>query len=283
MWSDFYNLFCSVARIRAQGLGARGVRLFLAYARIRLKNGILRWTGQDRKSENFLGFHVEFPNYRGFVYLVEEIFVQAIYQFKARNNRPLIYDCGSNIGISVLYFKWLYPDSRVVAFEPGRETFTFLRKNVELNELTDVELHNVALSDHSDSVPFHSSNTASVSASLISERQTKSSQMEVVQCSMLSSYLNEPLDFLKMDIEGAEILCIPELVRSGKFRQISQMAIECHHNVIPKKNVLTSILVPLEANQYTYHVSSHVRLPLIQKTGQDVMVYADRDLSSLGN
>ena len=38
--------------------------------------------------------------------LYEDIFVNHVYDFDAQREDPRILDCGSNIGMSVLYFKW---------------------------------------------------------------------------------------------------------------------------------------------------------------------------------
>ena len=49
---------------------------------------------------------------------LKDIFVRRIYHFESHRSDPLIIDCGSNIGLSILYFVSTYPSSRVIAFEP---------------------------------------------------------------------------------------------------------------------------------------------------------------------
>jgi FkbM family methyltransferase len=61
-------------------------------------------------------------------------------------------DCGANIGLATLFFKRLYPESEIHAFEPDPETFKMLRRNVEQNSLSYVYLYNVALSDQQGAV-----------------------------------------------------------------------------------------------------------------------------------
>ena len=48
-----------------------------------------------------------------------------------RNKELLIVDAGANIGASALYFATSYPHSRVVAIEPEKKNFEFLRANCE--------------------------------------------------------------------------------------------------------------------------------------------------------
>src|SRR5688572_20822569 len=52
-----------------------------------------------------------------FVHSYSEIFKREIYRFTTVNNAPKIIDCGANIGLSVIYFKRLYPAAKIVAFE----------------------------------------------------------------------------------------------------------------------------------------------------------------------
>ena len=92
-----------------------------------------------------LGFEVEYFDLPSVIALFEEIFIGNDYFFQAASDHPLIVDAGSNIGISVLFFKWLYPASRIIAFEADDETFQLLQKNIELNNLKGVCAYNVAI------------------------------------------------------------------------------------------------------------------------------------------
>jgi FkbM family methyltransferase len=47
----------------------------------------------------------------------------------ASGKRPLIVDCGANIGASVLWFTGRYPEAHILAVEPSPENFALLRMN----------------------------------------------------------------------------------------------------------------------------------------------------------
>src|SRR3989344_6241937 len=68
-------------------------------------------------SESIFGFKINVLDYWAFLGMFEEIFIQKQYYFDSRNRRPLIVDCGSNIGLSVVFFKILYPEAKIIAFE----------------------------------------------------------------------------------------------------------------------------------------------------------------------
>jgi hypothetical protein len=75
-----------------------------------------------------LGYKISFMGEAHLRWLFGEIFMDASYFFHTDNDRPLIFDCGSNIGMSVLFFKKLYQNARIIAFEPDPATFATERR-----------------------------------------------------------------------------------------------------------------------------------------------------------
>ena len=86
-----------------------------------------------------LGFDVRINDVENFHILYKDIFCRRLYHFHCGRPDPFILDCGSNIGMSVLYSKHVFPDARVVAFEPDPVVLPYLRENIESNGLRDVE------------------------------------------------------------------------------------------------------------------------------------------------
>ncbi|SEK60362.1 FkbM family methyltransferase [Ectothiorhodospira marina] len=48
----------------------------------------------------------------------------------ANNQRPVILDCGGNIGLSSLYLANMFPEATIVVVEPDKENFSLLEKNL---------------------------------------------------------------------------------------------------------------------------------------------------------
>jgi hypothetical protein len=65
----------------------------------------------------FLKFSFDIPDLPSFVWQFKEIFVDEIYKFNSENKEPIIFDCGANVGTSCLYFKQLFPNGKIKAFE----------------------------------------------------------------------------------------------------------------------------------------------------------------------
>ncbi len=61
-------------------------------------------TRNQSQKINFLNYQFEVVDALSFVFQFKEIFVKQYYLFETETEEPLIYDCGANIGISVLFF-----------------------------------------------------------------------------------------------------------------------------------------------------------------------------------
>jgi FkbM family methyltransferase len=202
------------------------VRSFLAY---RLNRGY-----GNLIEANIAGYKITAFSYSQLINLVEEIFIYEVYRPTNNTAVRTIIDCGSNIGISILYFKKLYPESRVIAFEPDHDTFKLLTTNINDNNINNVELHQVALGNMESEVVLYGkpSRPGSLNMSLFkSEEMTGENK---VIANKLSNYITSEVDLLKIDVEGAEVIIIQDLIDNNKLRLIRQLIIEYHPDITGK-------------------------------------------------
>ena len=234
-----------------------------------------RYDSQNRMV-NVVGYKVKFCSYRTFSHLFKAIFLGQAYHFITDKMDPFIIDCGSNIGVSVLYFKMIYPDSEILAFEPDREAYSCLETNVRLNGLKSVEIVNKAISNKEGEIDFwfDQDNPGALKMSTIRERIPK--QRQVVEATSLSKYIDREVDFVKMDVEGAELDIVEELNNESKLRYIKQMVIEYHHHIIRDADVFSRILRILEDAGFGYQTESRLKRPLERQRIQDILIYAYR-------
>ena len=71
-------------------------------------------------------------------FLMWEIFVNLDYLFQSKTASPRILDGGSNIGMSILFFKLLWPEAEVIESEPSPNVFSLLQQNLKHNGFEDV-------------------------------------------------------------------------------------------------------------------------------------------------
>jgi FkbM family methyltransferase len=224
------------------------------------------------------GFRISYFQFNQLSYLFREIFVDTGYWFQADSDQPFIIDCGSNIGMSLLFFKSLYPQARIVGFEPEPETFRKLRDNVVQNGLHNVDVHPYALGAEEGSIKFfHDTQERGALTMSIYEQRLTGTAISV-PAKLLSSFIDREVDLLKMDIEGAEVVVIPELAASGKLGLIKQLHLEYHHHIHSHRDDLSVLLRTLEDFGMGYHISVMDRAGKLRPAGhaQDILIYAYR-------
>lgn len=176
----------------------------------------------------YLDHTVQVNDGPNFYTLYKDIVVRRIYHFEAVRSDPRILDCGGNIGLSILYYKHVYPRARVVGFEPDPAIFPLLERNIRENGVEGVELHHAAVAGRSGSMTFWSDGRygSCLGEYLPSDAGSGWARCDV-PCIALDEHLAEPVDYLKMNIEGAEW---ETLAACGeRLRQVREMVIEYHH------------------------------------------------------
>jgi len=276
-------VFDSAHLLRSRHRCGQKARILFAYWRLTLKLVCIARFVRLRR-ERFLGFRVESFDYETLHFLFREIFVRNEYWFRAANDRPVIFDCGANIGLATIFFKWLYPQSVVHSFEPDRATFDLLRRNVEMNRLSEVHLHNVALSSTAGAVEFFTSahRNGSLLMSMDPQRAPAADcKRTTVDGAKLSGFMNGRLvDLVKLDVEGAEGLVMKDLVETGAISRVKEFVVEYHHHVDRREAGLGDFLCVLKDAGFNYQVGAVWASPQARDEFQDIMLHAFRSTTT---
>ena len=241
----------------------------------RIRAFYFRRFDKNNNTTNVVGNNIKFNNLNTLKGLFNEIFISQCYWFIADNPKPFIIDCGSHLGQSIVYFKTVYPEAKIIGFEPDPTTFENLKSNISTNNFEDVFLHNNALAATDGEIEFYNmkNSTSSVVMSTIKERVAGGIK-SVVKAARLSKFIDREIDFLKMDIEGAEFTVLQELKDRGKLQSVKQMAIEYHHHINLKKDNLSEMLNLLEQAGFGYQIETDRVRPRNKVYFQDIMIYA---------
>jgi FkbM family methyltransferase len=140
-----------------------------------------------------------------YLHSLREIFVEEVYKFNTSNDSPYILDCGSNIGLSVIYFKKLFPKARIVAFEPDDQICGLLQSNLKAFGHGDVVVENKAVWTKETVLEFSSNGALGGRINDKEDISGSSNPTVKVEAVRLANYLTEEVDFLKIDIEGPEV------------------------------------------------------------------------------
>lgn len=201
------------------------------------------------------GLTISFIDEEEFECIWNEIFRVNQYVFSCKTDTPFIIDCGAHIGLSVLYFKRLYPRAHIIAFEPNPQTFQILEKNIKQNHLQDVQLVNAAVGASEGEIAFFVkqdstmrwADTGLKGAIVGSEQEWRTTCVHAVR---LSSYITRHVDYLKLDIEGMEEIVLREIEK--KLPLIPEIRIEFHSKNTNEANNLDRTLSLLSEYNFKY-------------------------------
>jgi len=180
--------------------------------------------------------------------LKQEIFDQRLYDLNLGKPNPLIIDAGSHVGLATIFFKTKWPNCQIIAIEPHPENIKYFRHNLWQNHLdSQINLIEKALDTkigerplYFDDSPDQWYSTSGFIKGAWNHTQTSNSIM--VPTITLDSLISEPIDLLKMDIEGAEVSVLTASAQS--LPQIRHLVVECHQLTPSRKNTLIHLFKP---------------------------------------
>lgn len=201
-------------------------------------------------------YEIWYENSDEFYELKKEIFSENCYYLELEKEDPVIVDAGAHIGMSVLYFKMLFPKARIIAFEPIEENFKLLQKNVEENQLENVELYQAVVAPKSGVLRIQEpiGEDAWKSGAGIIPKGWKGIQTNKeikAQAVGIEEILQDNIEIFKMDIEGMEY----EIIRNcgDKIRNVQTWIIEVHprkdHRIEEIQKILVQNGFKLEINK----------------------------------
>ena len=167
------------------------------------------------------GFPWKIPDGLSFLASWEEIFDREIYNFRQNNGEPRILDCGANVGVSCLYFRKRFPHAKITAFEPDPKVFAYLQSNLAVSGCQDIELIGKAVWSSNTTLRFQSEGA---DAGRIDSGEGPNAIM--IPAVRLRHFLNESVDLLKMDIEGAETEVMVDIAPC--LRNVRNIFVEYH-------------------------------------------------------
>ncbi len=191
---------------------------------------------------------LEITDIASFEFIRKELFENNIYKFKTNIERPYIIDCGANIGLSIIYFKTLFPNAEIVAFEPDFAVFQSLAKNIESFGYTDVKLIRKAIWNEETILRFFSEGA---DGGRIATNENEN--IIEVHTESLKPYLQRTVDFLKIDIEGAELTVLRDC--QDLLHNVQRLFVE-YHSFIGKPQELKDLIEILSSNGFRVYISS---------------------------
>ena len=218
---------------------------------------------------NILGKQVKYIDAPSFRFMYDEIFNKEIYHIRTKRQEPFILDCGANVGLSVIYLKRLLPSATIIAFEPDEKAYDALNFNVASLNLENITTVKKAVWDCEETVEFYAEGADAGRISVGMEKEASISSVETVR---LKDYLeNKKIDFLKIDIEGAEYKVLKDC--GDLLTNVENIFIE-YHSFEGKEQHLDEILAILKESGFRYivqHIGIFSDQPFLEVKTWDTM------------
>src|SRR5436305_11907756 len=71
----------------------------------------------EEQNISFNGYRFIVPDVVSFVWQYKEIMTDGCYDFETKSARPVIYDCGANVGLTSLFFAKKFPGAIIKSYE----------------------------------------------------------------------------------------------------------------------------------------------------------------------
>ena len=198
----------------------------------------------------------------------------------------VVLDVGANIGVYTLWIsQYLGNEGRLIAFEPDPQNCRRCAENIEQNSLEMVRLEQIALSNRGGKLEF--SVGKDVENHLMPDDAVTGSSI-AVEGTTLDEYCQlqdiARIDFLKIDVEGAELLVLQGATNALARSMIGVIQLELT-DALKRYGIERSDLVELlhkhDYSLYTYSCVEN-RLHAVQEDDETPQnVYAIHDIDGV--
>ncbi len=161
-------------------------------------------------------FPIEFMNFGNYEKECVNFFKKII------NDQKIVFDIGANIGFYSMLFEKTNPKIRIFSFEPVKETYLKLKRNINYNNFK-TKIYNYGFHEKKGIKNIFFDRLNSAAASLKNTQGTKNRTK--IKLNTIDYFVSRKkisrLDFIKCDVEGAEYFVIKGAQKTiRKFKPI---------------------------------------------------------------
>lgn len=233
----------------------------------------LKKNNKEKKESIIFNNKIKMTDSFWYLHSLNELFIEEVYKFKSDTDSPRIIDCGSNIGLSILYFKRLFPNAKITGFEPDDDICAMAQYNLNQFGISDVDLQQKAVWINNEPLIF--AKLGSLSGHFVEKEAENTIKIETVR---LKDYLQEKIDFLKIDIEGPEFDIIKDC--KDDLKNVENIFVE-YHSFSENPQMIGELLIYLKEAGFKFYIKEaweNMKNPFIEKKGP----YFDLQLNIFG-
>lgn len=133
-------------------------------------------------------------------------------QYKIIEKNDVIFDIGGNYGWYSIHIGKKFPLAEIYSFEPVPNTFAILKENISINNITNIKIVNLGLSNEVGEFTFYCDPNLTVNASLNNVSDNSNAIEVICKVDIFDNFIVKnnitKIDFIKCDIEGAELFAL---------------------------------------------------------------------------
>lgn len=141
-----------------------------------------------------------------------------------------ILDAGSNIGLTTIYFKKYFPEAKIICVEPDENNLLQLKANIVINELKDITIIEGGIWINKGFLKIDTTFRDGMewSRRLLPSADQSGTVPTFTIDELLYSNNWDFVDFLKIDIEGAEEYIFTDIANLEFLRKVKVISVEVH-------------------------------------------------------
>ena len=182
---------------------------------IEILDGRVFFNFKTHKSEKIAKFRVPFEDRRStplesFNFDSYEYYDSKML-FTLSQESEIIFDIGANLGWYSIMLALMDDNKKIFSFEPINEVFKQMNENISLNKLANISTYCFALSDSESEVEMYYSPNQTGATSFKNLYNTTEKSRVIRTKTLDDFFFNtklKTLDFIKCDVEGAELLVL---------------------------------------------------------------------------
>jgi FkbM family methyltransferase len=135
--------------------------------------------------------------------------------------RSVVFDIGANIGWYTLNILLKHKGASVYSFEPIPSSYRYLIKNLALNGQKTNKVYNIGFSDENKKIKFYFDMKCAMASSMADLREDKNTISIACTVKRMDDFISslrplKKLDFIKCDVEGAELFVFKGAIQTIK-------------------------------------------------------------------
>ncbi|NJL13752.1 MAG: FkbM family methyltransferase [Microscillaceae bacterium] len=158
------------------------------------------------------------------------------------HQQDIVYDVGASVGLFSITASQRVSNGKIFAFEPDFDTFARLNENILFNGINNIQTIQLALTDREGTLDLYTDGTEGFAPTLAFQKdrigapKNKISIKGTTIDNLIQSGEVMVPDVIKIDIEGAESLCLSGakgLLRGDFEKKTRDLFIEFHPDFLP--------------------------------------------------